>query len=72
MTPEEDLKYLESILNAGDCTKRQERQIKREIKCLHDKKTLREAWNKLLDEMAKKLHLDVFIEWLSKKFGGLK
>lgn len=70
MTPEEDLKYLESILSAGGNTKREERKLKREIKYLCDKKILHEAWNKLLDEVAKQLHLYEFIEWVCKKIGG--
>lgn len=70
MTPEEDLKYLESILDAGDCTKRQERRIKSEIKYLRDKKSLHIAWNGLIDAVAKELRLYELLKWLSKKFGG--
>lgn len=70
MTPEEDLKYLEFILNSGDHTKRQERRIKREIKYLRDKKNTHEAWNKLINTVAEELHIYEFIEWVSKKIGG--
>jgi len=62
MSGEEDLKYLESILDAGNCTKREERQIKREIKYLHDKKNMQEASNELIDTIAAQLHLYELLE----------
>lgn len=72
MSDEEDLKYLESILNTGGCTKREERWIKREIKYLHGKKSLHIAWNELINAVVKEFRLYELLEWLSKKLGGFK
>ncbi|PKM61652.1 MAG: hypothetical protein CVU99_02515 [Firmicutes bacterium HGW-Firmicutes-4] len=37
-----------------------------------DTDRLREAWNELIDAVAKELRLYELLEWLSKKLGGFK